>query len=126
MEIQVASSSCLPIRYTAVRQFTEKKGPPPAPLSPQVAKNLLDLLSTDNDFRRLFKKDAHAALVKAGWQIPAGRESNGATSGGFCMQLERGDRLASKAKIIRGRAKLETLLIGPPPFRFDFRNKFVA
>ena len=51
-----------------------KKGNGPAPLDPKVAKKLLDLLSTDNDFRRLFKQDAHAALVQAGWKpaLPGG------------------------------------------------------
>lgn len=41
-----------------------------APLDPKVADRLLDLLSTDNEFRRLFKKDPQAALVKAGWKPP--------------------------------------------------------
>lgn len=41
-----------------------------SPLDPKVADRLLDLLSTDNDFRRLFKKDPQAALVKAGWMPP--------------------------------------------------------
>ena len=48
-----------------------KKGNGPAPLDPKVANKLLDLLSTDNDFRRLFKQDAHAALVQAGWKPAA-------------------------------------------------------
>ena len=64
------------------------KGPAPAPLEPKVAKKLLDLLSTDNEFRRLFKKDAHAALVKAGWKPTAGGVSTAAVSGGQCMQLK--------------------------------------
>ena len=37
-----------------------------APLDPKVADKLLDLLSTDNEFRRLFKKDPQAALAKVG------------------------------------------------------------
>lgn len=37
-----------------------------APLDPKVADKLLDKLSTDNEFRRLFKKDPQAALAKAG------------------------------------------------------------
>lgn len=37
-----------------------------ASLEPKVADRLLDLLSTDNDFRRLFKKDPQAALAKVG------------------------------------------------------------
>ncbi len=101
-----------------------KKGPAPAPLDPKVSKKLLDLLSTDNEFRRLFKKDAHAALVKAGWKAPAGCESTAAVSGGACMQMKPGDRIAPKAKIIRERAKM----VGgePPPFRFDCPAAFKA
>ena len=41
-----------------------------APLEPKVADKLLDLLSTDNEFRRLFKKDPAAALAKAGHRGP--------------------------------------------------------
>lgn len=94
-----------------------KKGPAPAPLDPKVQKKLLDLLSTDNEFRRLFKKDAHAALVKAGWKAPAGCENTAAGSGGACLQLKAGERIAPKAKIVRERAKLETQ-VGAPPFAF--------
>lgn len=103
---------------------TKGKGPAPAPLEPKVAKKLLDLLSTDNEYRRLFKKDAHAALVKAGWKAPAGCESTAATSGGECMQLKPGERIAPKAKIIRERAKLEEGV--PPPFQFDCPAAFKA
>ena len=80
-----------------------KKGPAPAPLDPKVAKKLLDKLSTDNDFRRLFKKDAHAALTSVGYKVEAG-----ATSAGGCMQLQSTDKIAPKEKIIRDRAKLES------------------
>lgn len=87
-----------------------KKGPAPAPLEPKVARKLLDLLSTDNDFRRLFKKDAHAALLKVGYKPPAGADPAraAALSGGQCMQLKAGDRIAPKAAIVRDRAKLES------------------
>ena len=82
-----------------------KKGPKPAPLDPKVTKKLLDKLSTDNEFRRLFKKDAGAALAKVGYKVEAG-----ATSAGGCMQLKTTDRIASKEKIVRDRAKLERTL----------------
>lgn len=95
-----------------------KKGNGPAPLEPKVAKKLLDLLSTDNDFRRLFKQDAHAALVKAGWKPAAGTESTAAASGGQCLQLQATDSIAPKAKIIRERAKLEQAIAAP--FNFTF------
>ena len=84
-----------------------KKGAKPAPLDPKVAKKLLDKLSTDNDFRRLFKKDAGAALAQVGYKIEAG-----ATSAAGCMQLASTDSIAPKAKIVRDRAKLETTLNG--------------
>lgn len=81
------------------------KGTPPAPLDSKVSKKLLDLLSSDNEFRRLFKQDAGAALAKVGYKVEAS-----ATSAGGCMQLKATDRIAPKAKIIRDRAKLEQSL----------------
>ncbi len=79
------------------------KGPAPAPLDSKVAKKLLDKLSTDNEFRRLFKKDAHAALTQVGYKVEAG-----ATSAGSCMQLQSTDKIAPKEKIVRDRARLES------------------
>ena len=95
-----------------------KKGPAPAPLDPKVARKFLDLMSTDNDFRRLYKKDAHAALVKAGYKSPAGTDPAraAAASGGSCMQLKAGDSIASMADIVRDRAKLEALMGVPMLF----------
>ena len=40
------------------------------PFDPAVADKLLELLSTDNDFRDLFAKDPVAAVRKAGHDIP--------------------------------------------------------
>lgn len=85
--------------------MAKKKGPGPAPLDPKVTKKLLDKMSTDNDFRRLFKQDAGAALAKVGYKVEAA-----ATSVGGCMQLKSGARIAPKAKIVRDRAKLEKTL----------------
>lgn len=90
-----------------------RKGKGPAPLDPKVAKKLLDKLSTDNEFRRLFKKDAGAALAQVGYRIDAG-----AASAGGCLQLTSTDRIAPKDKIVRDRAKLETALT--KPFNFTF------
>lgn len=42
------------------------------PFDPAVADKLLELLSTDNDFRELFEKDPVAAVRKAGHDIPEG------------------------------------------------------
>ena|SRR5690349_12753761 len=90
--------------------MTNGKGPPPAPLHPRVARKLLDLLSTDDDFRDLFKRDAHAALVQAGYEPPAGTAATAEASGGKCMQLSGTERLASKERIRRDRLKLEESL----------------
>ena len=88
-----------------------KKGAKPAPLDPKVTKKLLDKLSTDNDFRRLFKKDAHAALAQVGYKADAG-----ASLVGDCLQLQATDRIAPKAKIARDRSKLESALHVPISF----------
>lgn len=87
--------------------MANQKGPPPAPLHPNVARKLLDLLSSDDDFRDLFQRDAHAALVHAGYAAPAGSQATALTSGGACMQLSATDRLASKEQIAQDRSKLE-------------------
>lgn len=95
-----------------------KKGKGPERLDPKVARKLLDLLSTDNEFRRLFKKDAHAALVKAGWKPTAGIEATALASGGQCLQLQTSDRIAPKAKILRERKNIEQAITAP--FNFGF------
>lgn len=79
-----------------------KKGPKSAPMDPKTTKKLLDKLSTDNEFRSLFKKDAGAALAKVGYKVEAG-----AASAYDCLQFKAGERIAPKAKIVRDRAKLE-------------------
>src|SRR5690348_8264749 len=91
--------------------MANQKGPPPAPLHPNVARKLLDLLSTDDDFRDLFQRDAHAALVQAGYVPPHGSDpaQASAISGGDCLQLSGTNQLASKEQIARDRAKLEAL-----------------
>lgn len=94
-----------------------------APLDPKVADRLLDLLSTDNEFRRLFKKDPQAALVKAGWKPPKAEAPGAAkarkgppfTPPGpptmvppvTCMTV---DRIAPKEQIIRSRSELKAML----------------
>lgn len=88
-----------------------KKDTKPAPLDPKVTKKLLDKLSTDNDFRRLFKKDANAALAQVGYKADAG-----ASLAGDCMQMQATDSIAPKAKIARDRAKLQGALNVPLSF----------
>lgn len=105
--------------------MASKKGNAPAPLDPKVAKKLLDKLSTDTEFRRLFKKDAHAALIKAGWKPAAGGEATAAASGGQCLQMQAGQRIAPKAALLRERAKLEGKL-STEPFSFAYAGFTVA
>ncbi len=85
-----------------------KVGPPP--LEAKVAVRLLDLLSTDDEFRELFARDAKAALIFAGYVQPAAVDGITAAGPGDCMQIRASDRLASKEQIIRERVKLERTL----------------
>ena len=80
---------------------TDVSGQAPS-LQPKVVTRLLDLLSTDNEFRRLFKQDPAAALVKAGYQGPAIQESSLA-----CMSVTR---IATKQEIAAARAELGAYL----------------
>lgn len=95
---------------------SNEKGNPPAALEPQVVKKLLDLLSSDDDFRDLFQRDADAALVQAGHVAPAGNALKStmtesmAPSAGSCLQMMAGASLASKEAIMQERAKLEQTL----------------
>ena len=72
-------------------------------LDPKVADKLLDKLGTDNDFRRLFKKDPAAALVKVGHPKDAAL----ATAG--CCQIQN---IAPKEEIVRAREDLRKMLLG--------------
>jgi len=76
----------------------------PIPLDPKVTTRLLDLLSTDDKFRQLFESDTAAALAQVGYKVEAGATPIS------CLYFKAGDRLASKAKIVRDRAKLEKAL----------------
>lgn len=108
-----------------------------APLDSKVADRLLDLLSTDNEFRRLFKKDPQAALVKAGWKPPAeptaaagsakARKGPPFTPPGppssvppvMCLKV---DRIAPKEQIVKARMELKSFLtsaLGQIPQRLD-------
>ena len=92
-----------------------------APLDPKVADKLLDLLSTDNEFRRLFKKDPQAALAQVGHPeakaaVAALRKGPPFTPPGpppsvppvwSCCKV---DRIAPKADIIKARTELRTML----------------
>lgn len=94
-----------------------------APLDPKVADKLLDLLGTDNEFRRLFKKDPQAALAQVGH--PEAKAAVAALRKGppfkppgpppvvpptaECCQVQR---IAPKATIIKARSALKDMLMG--------------
>ena len=93
---------------------TKKTGARSAPLDPKVADKLLDLLSTDNAFRRLFKKDPQAALAQVGHpeaKAAVAALKKGGTAPALttasCCQLTS---IAPKATIIRAREELKTML----------------
>lgn len=79
-------------------------------LDKKVVDRLLDLLSNDDGFRRLFQKDAKAALLLAGHQPAASTDGVPAAEVWMCLQLKGGQHLASKTSITRERAKLERTL----------------
>lgn len=92
-----------------------------APLDPKIADKLLDLLSTDNEFRRLFKKDPYAALTKVGYRAP--KDAVAATHKGppftppgpppvappihGCCRVKR---IAPKTDVIKARGELKAML----------------
>lgn len=108
------------IKKTAGSKTTA--GKKSAPLDPKVADKLLDLLSTDNEFRRLFKKDPLAALAKVGHkpskdELAATRKGPPLTPPGppsevpptwSCLSVAR---IAPKSEIIKARQELKTMLI---------------
>lgn len=83
------------------------------PLDAATAERLLDLLSSDNAFRRQFKKDPAAALVQVGVD-----EGTAAAAG--CMTVSR---IAPKAKIAAARETLAGYLTSTASqtvvFKFD-------
>ena len=78
-----------------------KVGPPA--LGEQVADRLLDLLSTDDEFRALFVRDTKAAMEFAGYV----HEDETAAHPALCYVVTN---LASKEDIVRERRKLRRAL----------------
>lgn len=78
------------------------------PLDSKTADKLLDLLGSDNEFRRLFKKDAAAALAKVGYapakDLPA-------------QDFGKVGRIAPKAEIMAARTQLKSYLESPFTFK---------
>ena len=79
-----------------------------APLDPKVARKLLDKLSTDNEFRRLFKKDPKAALISVGYKEPL--DDGAADKGRWIHDCCTVERIAPKADIIKAREELHAVL----------------
>ncbi|UNK48117.1 NHLP-related RiPP peptide [Lysobacter sp. S4-A87] len=77
-----------------------------APLDARSADKLLDLLSSDNDFRRSFKKDPRAAMQKA--KIGVGADPALMASVAACCQVTR---IAPKADVIKARVQLREMLL---------------
>ncbi|MCB5168349.1 NHLP-related RiPP peptide [Streptomyces bambusae] len=77
-------------------------------IPPKVVDRLLDLLATDDAFRELFRQDRHAALVRAGYEMP--EEELRAASSFWCLMV---DRLASKEAIAEARDQLRDHLLSP-------------
>lgn len=79
---------------------TKKTGGEHPPLDVRTADKLLDLLSTDNEFRRLFKRDPHAALKEIGHELPPGTTLT-------CMSV---NRIAPKQEIEASRKQIKSQL----------------
>ncbi|MBD0707260.1 MULTISPECIES: NHLP-related RiPP peptide [unclassified Streptomyces] len=75
-------------------------------LPTDVIDRLLDLLSTDDHFRRLFTENRHAALTQAGCSLT--EEQLRAASPLHCLTVER---LADKETIAAAHAELRTHLM---------------
>lgn len=81
----------------------------PTPLDAKVADKLLDLLGSDNEFRRLFKKDPGAALLKAGYKLPKGDAAAAANLQQLHTRLKV-DKIAPKARVQKARQEIKSSL----------------
>ena len=98
-----------------------------APLDPKVAGKLLDKLGTDNEFRRLFKKDPRAALLEAGYKLPKGDAEAAARLEhlGGCARVQN---IAPKADIVKAREQLSGMLLaglGQSPIQLNAASSLV-
>lgn len=88
---------------------TKKPGMPKAhiALTPAIADHLLDLLSTDNSFRRAFKKDPATALLQIGHE-PTGQDANAELD--YLRTSLTVERLAGKDSIAKSREEIRKML----------------
>ncbi|MET0581875.1 MAG: NHLP-related RiPP peptide [Pseudoxanthomonas sp.] len=92
-----------------------------APLDPKVAGKLLDKLGTDNEFRRLFKKDPKTALIQAGYKVPKGDAEGAAKLDRICDCM-RVTSIAPKTAIAASRDSLHALFtagLGMTPIQLN-------
>lgn len=89
--------------------MTTKTGKPAAQiaLEPAIADRLLDLLSTDNNFRRSFKKDPATALLQIG-HVPAKQDATVELA--WLRASLTVERLATKECIARSRDEIRKML----------------
>ena len=95
-----------------------------APLDPKVAGKLLDKLSTDNEFRRLFKSDPRAALIQAGHKLPKGDAEAAARFEQLCG-CAKVTNIAPKADIQKARQEIMANLtagLGHQPIQLNAAN----
>jgi putative modified peptide len=81
-----------------------------APLDPKIADKLLDLLSTDDDFRDLFQKDPQVALQQVGYSEGTASATSKASSAPSFAACCRVDTLASKEVILAARSEIKKML----------------
>ncbi|GAB3387091.1 NHLP-related RiPP peptide [Lysobacter fragariae] len=85
-----------------------------APLSPEVADRLLDLLSTDDAYRARFQADPGSALYEVGYQKPAPAQMTACGTMPVAMPEALIDckvqNLASKEVISAARAEIRAML----------------
>lgn len=88
---------------------TTKYGKPAAKiaLEPAIADRLLDLLGTDNNFRRAFKKDPAAALLQIG-HVPTTQDPTAELA--YLRASLTVERLASKERIVQSREEIRRML----------------
>ena len=86
---------------------THGQGPEPMPV--ELARRLLQLLSSDDDYRANFHRDPVAALAQIGYTD---------ATAGQCMSFSDGATLASKESISSASTRLESMLVS----RFAFEG----
>lgn len=88
---------------------TKKPGKPIAPIAiePTIADHLLDLLSTDNAFRRAFRKDPAAALLQIGH---ATTNQDVEAELAYLRASLAVERLATKERIAKSREEIRKML----------------